>query len=88
MFGLLTPVVGDQEKLVPLLTIFGIKETPLQMEVSALLLIVGAFTVTLNVLTKEQVPKRAVRVYVVVVVGDNVGFAMFVLLTPVAGVQI
>jgi hypothetical protein len=88
MFGLLTPVVGVQEKLVPLLTIFGIKETPLQMVVSALLLMVGAFTVTLNVLTKEQVPKRAVSVYVVVVFGDKVGFAMFGLLTPFVGVQI
>ena len=60
--GLLTPAVGVHEKLVALLAILGVNEAPLQIEVSARVVIVKLVTFTINERLMVQVPRVPVRV--------------------------
>ncbi len=62
--GLLTPAVGVHVKAVPLLTVFALKDEPVQIVVSLCKVSRGnAFTVTVNVFEAVQPdPKPAVTV--------------------------
>ena len=87
IIGLLTPVAGDQEKEAAEPVKLGTKDDPEQMVVSSLLFNDKGITVTLNTRDKVQVPRVAVRVYVVVTDGESTGLAIFGLPTPVIGNQ-
>ena len=63
MAGLLTPAVGNQVNVVPLLTVFALNDAPLQMVVSACTASVTVEpTVTVKVLETLQGPVVAVTV--------------------------
>ena len=63
MAGLLTPAVGDQVKVVPLLTVFELNDAPLQMLVSACTTsVTDDPTVTVNVFEIVQAPVVPVTV--------------------------
>ena len=63
MAGLLTPFVGDQVNVVPLLIVFALKEAPLQMLVSARTVSVTVDpTVTVNAFETVQAPVVPVTV--------------------------
>ena len=88
--GLLTPAVGVQVNVVPLLLKFVLNDAPWHIVVSKRDDSVRAVgTVTVKVLLREQlVPKNAVTVYGVVTVGESMGLAAVGLLTPEVGDQV
>ena len=88
ILGSLTPVVGYQMNVLVLPVMFGIKLFPVQILVSNLIPKLGDTTVTVKNLVVLHVPRDALSVYVVVVVGERVGVAILVLLTPTDGLQL